>query len=160
MSREFELVLSGDALLNNRVSTCEDPGFRNMVDLLRGVDVVHTQLEVIIHNLEGPETYPSAEGAWSWISAPKYVTEELKWCGVDIVSTPSNHSLDFAYGGLRQTWAALDEAGIPHAGTGKDLAAARMPAFLDTRHGRVAGERGTATWPGDRRGCASRSGWT
>ena len=60
MSREFELVLSGDALLNNRVSTCEDPGFRNMVDLLRGVDVVHTQLEVIIHNLEGPETYPSA----------------------------------------------------------------------------------------------------
>ena len=54
------------------------------------------------------------------------------------MSTACNHSLDYSYGGLFSTWAALDEAGLVHAGTGMNLAEAREPAYLDTGKGRVA----------------------
>jgi poly-gamma-glutamate capsule biosynthesis protein CapA/YwtB (metallophosphatase superfamily) len=147
MGAAFDLIVSGDAIINSRVSTCEDPGFRAVVDLLRGTDVVHTQFEQVIHEYREPEVFPAVEGAWSWFRAPHYVAGELRWLGVDLVSLASNHSLDYSYGGLRETCAALDAVGIPHAGVGEDLAAARAPAFLDTRHGRVAMVSACSSFP-------------
>lgn len=138
MVREFDIVVTGDTIINNRVSVCQDPRFLEVVKLLQDADVVHTQLETSIHEFGSAETYPAVESAWSWFRSDRFVADELRWLGVDVVSTASNHSLDYSYGGLRQTWAALDAAGIPHAGTGKDLGDARLPAFLDTRHGRIA----------------------
>jgi poly-gamma-glutamate capsule biosynthesis protein CapA/YwtB (metallophosphatase superfamily) len=137
MTAAFEVIVTGDAILTNRASACRDPGFLQFVELLRGTPVVHAQLEQVIHE-NGAEVYPAAEGAWSWFRAHRFIADELRWLGVDLVSLASNHSLDYSYGGLRQTWAALDAVGIAHAGTGEDLGAARMPAFLDTAHGRVA----------------------
>jgi hypothetical protein len=64
--------------------------------------------------------------------------EELRWAGYDIVSLASNHCLDYSYGGLYSTWSALDAAGLSHAGTGRNLAEARAPAFVDTARARVA----------------------
>lgn len=138
MSGEFDVIVTGDTIINNRVSVCQNPEFLEVVELLRGADVVHTQLETSIHEFGRAETYPAVESAWSWFRSDRYVADELRWLGVDVVSTASNHSLDYSYGGLRQTWAALEGAGIPHAGTGEDLGDARLPAFLDTPHGRIA----------------------
>jgi poly-gamma-glutamate synthesis protein (capsule biosynthesis protein) len=42
------------------------------------------------------------------------------------------------YGGLFKTIEYLDAAGVYHAGTGKDLAEARQPVYMDTPKGRVA----------------------
>ena len=82
--------------------------------------------------------YPAAEAGHNWARAPLYVVEELKWAGFDIVSTASNHSLDYSYGGLYSTWKALKKANMPYAGTGMNLAEARGPAYLETPKGRVA----------------------
>jgi poly-gamma-glutamate capsule biosynthesis protein CapA/YwtB (metallophosphatase superfamily) len=138
MSGEFEVVVTGDTIINNRVSVCQKPEFLEVVELLRGADVVQTQLETSIHEFRRAETYPAVESAWSWFRSDRFVADELRWLGIDVVSTASNHSLDYSYGGLRQTWQALDDVGIPHAGTGEDLGDARLPAFLDTPHGRIA----------------------
>lgn len=134
----MRLIVSGDTIINHRVSPSHEPGFLEVVELLRSADVTHTQFEQLVHDFGGPETYPAGDGSWGWFHAPPEIVEELRWLGIDIVSLASNHALDYSYGGLRQTWAALEQAGIPHAGTGEDLAAARAPAFLDTPHGRIA----------------------
>jgi poly-gamma-glutamate synthesis protein (capsule biosynthesis protein) len=76
--------------------------------------------------------------------------------GVDLVSTASNHSLDYSYGGLRSTLGALDAVGLPHAGTGVDLAAARAPAFADTAAARVALVSATSSFPAFARAGAAR----
>jgi poly-gamma-glutamate capsule biosynthesis protein CapA/YwtB (metallophosphatase superfamily) len=160
MAGAFELIVSGDAIINSRISTCDDPGFQALVDLLRRADVVHTQFEQVIHDFSEPDVFPSAEGAWSWFRAPRYVIGELQWLGIDVVSLASNHSLDYSYGGLRETCAALDAAGIPHAGVGENLAAARAPAFLDTPHGRVGLVSACSSFPIFARAGAAREDHT
>jgi len=100
--------------------------------------VAYTHLETLIHDYEGPEIYPAAEAGWTWMRSPRFVVEELKWAGFKIVSHASNHSLDYSYGGLMSTWKALDEEGMVHAGTGRNLGEAREPAYLETPKGRVA----------------------
>ena len=133
----FRLIVSGDTILNHRASTVTAPGFLAAVELLRSADVMHTQLETPIAEPGRPGVVPSAEGGMSWYATPAATVEELRWLGAGIVSTAGNHALDYSYGGLASTWAALDAGGLPHAGTGPDLAAARRPAFLETAHGRI-----------------------
>jgi hypothetical protein len=66
-------------------------------------------------------------------------------------------SLDYSYGGLRSTCDALGAAGLAHAGTGADLAAARAPAFADTAAGRVALVSATSSFPAFARAGAART---
>jgi len=138
MSEEFTLAVTGDSILNRRLSVITDERFLSLVQVIRDADVGYTHLEMLIHDYEGPELYPAAEAGWTWMRAPNFIADELKWAGFDIVSHASNHSLDYSYGGLMSTWKALDSAGIPHAGTGINLGEARAPAYLDTEKGRVA----------------------
>jgi poly-gamma-glutamate synthesis protein (capsule biosynthesis protein) len=58
--------------------------------------------------------------------------------GFGLMSTANNHMLDYSYGGMFATHAALDAAGIAHAGSGRDLGAARSAAFADMSGLRVA----------------------
>lgn len=49
-------------------------------------------------------------------------------------------------GGILATIKHLDQAGLVHAGTGRNLAEARAPGYLDTPHGRLALIAATATY--------------
>jgi Bacterial capsule synthesis protein PGA_cap len=141
------LALTGDVIMNTRVSACRDPGVLAAVDLLRSADVTHAHLEIPLHDFDAADIFGAAEGALAWYRGPTAIARELRWLGVDLVSTASNHALDYSYGGLRATCAALDAAGLAHAGTGADLAAARAPAFADTAAGRVALVSATSSFP-------------
>src|SRR4030042_5444482 len=114
MSEEFTLAVTGDSILNRRISVVTDERFLFVIQIIRDADVGYTHLEMLIHDYEGPELYPAAEAGWTWMRAPGFVADELKWAGFNIVSHASNHSLDYSYGGLKSTWKALDETGIPH----------------------------------------------
>jgi poly-gamma-glutamate synthesis protein (capsule biosynthesis protein) len=138
MQANFTVAVTGDSILNRRISVYSEDRFLSLVKILRDADVAYTNLETLIHDYDGPELYPSAEGAFYYMRSPRFVADELKWAGFDMISTAGNHSLDYSYGGLFSTWKALDEAGLVHAGTGIDLAKAREPAYLDTANGRVA----------------------
>ncbi len=138
MDTRITLAITGDTVINRRLSVYRDERFMSVVKLVREADVAYTHLETVIHDYDGPEVYPAAEGGWTWMRSPRYVVDELKWMGFDMVSQASNHALDYAYGGLISTINALDEGGIVHAGTGRNLAEAREPAYLDTGNGRVA----------------------
>ncbi|MFB6310471.1 MAG: CapA family protein [Salinirussus sp.] len=133
----FDAIVSGDSIITQRIRVCEDDDFRDVVDLLRDADVSHTHFETICHDYDGPEVYPAAEGGGNWLRSPPYVAEEFAWAGFDMVSHAGNHANDYSYGGLRQTWAATEAAGLELAGTGENLADARQPVFMDTEKARV-----------------------
>jgi len=59
----------------------------------------------------------------------------LKSARVDCCSLANNHCLDWGYPGLFETLDALDAAGIPHAGAGRNIAEAAAPAVLDAPGG-------------------------
>jgi hypothetical protein len=157
MSGAYRLALTGDVIMNTRVSTSRDPNVLAAVEVLRTADVTHAHLEIPLHDFDDAGIFGAAEGALAWYRGPAAIAEELRWLGVDLVSTASNHSLDYSYGGLRSTCAALDAAGLAHAGTGADLAAARAPAFADTAVGRVALVSATSSFPAFARAGAART---
>jgi Bacterial capsule synthesis protein PGA_cap len=157
MSGTYRLALTGDVIMNTRVSTCGDPDVLSAVEVLRTADVTHAHLEIPLHDFDDAGIFGAAEGALAWYRGPTAIADELRWLGVDLVSTASNHSLDYSYGGLRSTCAALDAAGLAHAGTGADLAAARAPAFADTAVGRVALVSATSSFPAFARAGAART---
>ena len=138
MQSDFTLAVTGDSIINRRISVQTEDKFLSLINVIRDADVAYTHLETLIHDYDGPEVYPAAESPATWHRAPRFVIDELKWAGFDIVSTATNHSLDYSYGGLYSTWKALAESGLPHAGTGMNLGEAREPAYLETGKGRVA----------------------
>ena len=138
MQTNFSLAVTGDSIINRRISVHSEERFLSLIKILRDADVAYTHLETLIHDYDGPEIYPAAEAGWIWMRSPRFVADELRWAGFDMVSLASNHCLDYSYGGLIATWKALDKAGLVHAGTGRNLAEAREPAYLDTAKGRVA----------------------
>ena len=138
MQEEFRIAVTGDSIINRRISICHEEKFLSLITVIRSADVAYTHFESLVHDYEGPEIYPAAEAGWTWMRSPRFVVEELKWAGFKIVSHASNHCMDYSYGGLMSTWKALDEADMVYAGTGMNLGKAREPAYLETAKGRVA----------------------
>ncbi len=58
-------------------------------------------------------------------------TGVLQRAGIDFCALANNHTLDFGYEGLGDTVAALDRAGIRHAGAGANRQEAAAPAVLE-----------------------------
>ncbi|MDO8568181.1 MAG: CapA family protein [Dehalococcoidales bacterium] len=138
MGKAFTVAVTGDSVVSKRISASTEETFLSAVKIVRDADIAFTHLEGAITDYDGPEVYPAAESGWTWLGLPHYAARELKWAGFDLVSHASNHCMDYSYGGLLNTWKAMDEADLCHAGTGKNLGEAREPSYLDTEHGRVA----------------------
>jgi poly-gamma-glutamate capsule biosynthesis protein CapA/YwtB (metallophosphatase superfamily) len=148
------LASTGDSLITRRLSTNMEEEFLSVVDLIRGADVAFTNLETTVHDYEG---YPAAQSGGAWMVSPPHVAEELKWAGFNLLSFANNHTMDWSVGGMFSTMSNLDRAGLTHAGTGKDLAEARRPAYMDTKKGRVALISASSTFaPWGRAGHARR----
>jgi hypothetical protein len=152
----YSVALTGDVIMNTPVSVCRDPDVLAAVEVLRAADVTHAHLEIPLHDFDRADIFGAAEGALSWMRGPARIADELRWLGVDVVSAASNHSLDYSYGGLQRTIEALDAVGLPHAGIGADLGAARSPAFADTAVGRFAVVSATSAFPAFARAGATR----
>ena len=61
----------------------------------------------------------------------------MKAMGITIVNRANNHTFDNGDEGMFPTNTLLDEAGIVHAGTGRNLEEARDAAYLMTPKGRA-----------------------
>ena len=67
-------------------------------------------------------------------SDPKNL-DELKWMGIDAVTTANNHSFDFSEGGFLTTLDHCRQIDLPTAGGGYDIDQARSPAYVDSPRG-------------------------
>lgn len=142
-----QIVAVGDIMLGGTAAPelarfGYDYPFARVRDLLRRADVV-------FGNLEGPLTNRGTPAVKQYVfrSPPQYVAPALARAGFNAVSLANNHSMDYGVDGLRDTIAALTEAGIRHAGAGEDLAAAHQPAIITVGGVRVAVLAYSLTFP-------------
>ncbi len=127
------LAFLGDVMLgrgvNDEIAKRPPESFwGDLLPVLRSADAVIANLEVALT----PHRQP-------WWRTPKVfhfradprAIEVLKAARIRAVSLANNHSLDFEETGLLDTLRILDEAGIAHAGAGRNLAEARDPSLFE-----------------------------
>lgn len=140
---DFTIALTGDSMLTRRLSLFGEESYSALVNLLKGADAAFSNLETTVHTWD--EGYPGITQGTFMTTDPRLLAE-LQWLGINIVSCANNHAYDYGEGGILATIQHLEEAGVTHAGSGKNLAEARAPGYLDTPGGRVALIAATATY--------------
>lgn len=139
----FRIALTGDSIINRRISVFDEPGYLQMIDRIRKADAAITNFETLVHNWDIPGA--SVSGG-VYMGSPAYVIDELKWAGISLFSFANNHAFDFGTEGFLSTIHAFDRAGVVYAGGGMNLARARAPGYLETKKGRVALIAASATF--------------
>jgi poly-gamma-glutamate capsule biosynthesis protein CapA/YwtB (metallophosphatase superfamily) len=128
----FTLASVGDLMIRRSASQALDPKMQSLFELIRNADLA-------VANMEGElANYREFEGPLNGFVGSHEVAADLKTIGFDILNRAQNHLLDSEVEGMLSTNALLDEAGIAHAGTGKNLDEAAAPVFLELPQGRVA----------------------
>jgi poly-gamma-glutamate capsule biosynthesis protein CapA/YwtB (metallophosphatase superfamily) len=137
-------ALTGDAIINRRLSTFRAPGVNDMFEVIRKADAAFTNFETLIHdfNISGAQ-----QSGGTYMGSPRFITDELAWAGFDLLGLANNHVNDFGVDGMRSTVAALSKTNFVYAGVGENLALARKPGYLDTPKGRVAIISTASTFP-------------
>jgi len=139
----FTVALAGDTMLTRKLTPFKEERFLALREIMRGVDAAFANLEGTVHTWE--EGTPGITQGTFMTTEPKLL-DDLKWLGINMVSCANNHAFDYGEGGVLANIKHLNEAGIAHAGTGRNLAEARAPAYLDTPNGRIALVAATATF--------------
>ncbi len=128
----LRIGLLGQSLIKTDLRAIGWSGLAEFQLLLKRCDAVFTDLETVIAGpLAGAPTRP-AESAVLHVGEPA-VIDCLQAIGVNLVATSNNHAWDLGSGGILSTIDALETRKIVYAGTGRDLAAASSPAFLQAR---------------------------
>jgi poly-gamma-glutamate capsule biosynthesis protein CapA/YwtB (metallophosphatase superfamily) len=149
------VALAGLFCMQHRVSVFTETRFLQLAELIRGADVGIVDLLSTIQSGEDWPAYTAgASRSGTYVPAPPFTAEELRWFGFNVVLTASNHSSDFGESGILTNLRYLDAGNLAHAGTGASLTEASAPTYLDTANGRVAvicasdwGPRGLADLP-------------
>jgi poly-gamma-glutamate capsule biosynthesis protein CapA/YwtB (metallophosphatase superfamily) len=141
---DMVFALTGDSIINRRISQSYQPGTDDLYGVIRAADVGFTNFETLIHGFDLP---PGEQSGGTYMGSPPYITKELEWAGFDIVGVANNHANDYGVEGIRSTVAAIAESNLVYAGFGENLALARRPAYFDTPKGRVALISTTSSFP-------------
>ena len=155
-SGDITFAFTGDAMPTRRISVHAEPEFLAVAELLRGADVSIANSETLYHQFEG---YPVADAGLygTYVATHPDVIDDLRWLGLDMVSTANNHCVDYGELGLLANLDNLDAHGMPYAGTGRSLTEAARPRYLPTARGTVAMVAVTLTMPpGDHRAGEAR----
>jgi poly-gamma-glutamate capsule biosynthesis protein CapA/YwtB (metallophosphatase superfamily) len=110
------------------------PTFAPIAPYLRIADYTLVNLETRLAGADHPyTTYPR-------FNSPGEIADALAWAGVDLVATANNHTLDKRWDGVVKTLARLDEAGLAHVGTARDMEEkkATSPLIVDIKGIKVA----------------------
>jgi len=113
------------------ITPLAEPRLQGLLKVIRDADVGFANAESSIADL------PRFQGPFGGLLAPKAAAADLKAMGIRIAARANNHVGDNTSEGMFATNALLDEVGIVHAGTGRNLEEARDAAYLMTSKGRV-----------------------
>ncbi|MCW6532618.1 CapA family protein [Sphingomonas sp. MMSM20] len=146
ISGAFTLTAVGDLIyLRPMLATIERKS-PEMLRILRRADVTFGNFEEVVFDLPTFKGAPQAESGGTWMLGDPKVVDDLVAMGFDVVSTANNHATDWGAEGLLETIKRLDAAKLVHAGTGRTMAEARSPRYLDAPHGRVGLVAATSTF--------------
>ena len=132
----FRCTATGDSMITRRLPMeGEYAGFSEVRNFIMQGDFRYGNLETTVHNFE---SYGGAQSGGSWLCSPPGVIDDLRKFGMNVLCTANNHALDYSYGGLEKTLEYLEKADMPYTGTGRSLADASRPVYIDTVSGRYA----------------------
>lgn len=149
--RSFSLVATGDVLTESPVTMAAAafatgtaaqfdfaPVFGPITPMLSSVDIAICHMEMPI-GTPGQRigVYGRSPFGGNLILAPYEIADGLHRAGFDRCSTASNHSNDLGVPGIDSTLAALDAAGISHAGTASSPAGS-SPSIMTVNGVRLA----------------------
>ncbi len=134
-SGDISMVLTGESLISRRMRVFKEERFTRMREIIQGGDVSFTNAEMLFHDYAHS---PNPHQLGTYMRSDPANIKELQWLGINLVSCSNNHAYDFGEGGVLENIQQMDAAGLAHAGSGRNLAEARAPAYLDTDAGRVA----------------------
>jgi poly-gamma-glutamate synthesis protein (capsule biosynthesis protein) len=133
----FTFAAAGDLIGPGR-PVIPDAGLEGVEKILRGADVTFGNQEGSIFDLHTFKGFPAAENGGGDPLLVPAIAPDLRNMGVKMMSKANNHATDWGQDGLAATERVLDEAGIVHAGSGRNLDSARAASFMETPKGRVA----------------------
>lgn len=124
------IAVAGDVHFTGRTEPLlVDPAsaFGPIADTLSAADVAMVNLETAIteRGVEEPKQFH--------FRAPPTALEAAVAAGVDVVSLANNHAVDYGETGLEDTFAAIDQGGLPVVGVGRDAASAYAPYRTEVR---------------------------
>ena len=135
----FTFAAVGDLIGPDRPQLAlADPGLAGAVKILKQADHGFANQEGSIFDFNSFKGTPAAENGGGIPLGIPAVARDLKNMGIDMVSKANNHATDWGLEGLAETERVLDAAGIAHAGSGHNRAAARAPGFMETSKGRIS----------------------
>jgi poly-gamma-glutamate synthesis protein (capsule biosynthesis protein) len=148
---DITLAFVGDALVTRRMNVHREPEYQRMAQILRAADATMANAETLFHRFEAAPV-PDSGPYGTYAACDPDVIDDLRWLGIDLVSTANNHCVDYGEAGLVANLEHLRRHGMPFAGTGRSLSEASAPTYLDTARGSVAMVAVTLTMPpGDHR---------
>lgn len=130
----FKCTAAGDSMVFRRFPG-EYEGFKELKDFIAKGDMRFFNLETTVHDFE---TFGNELSGGSWFCAEPRVLSDMHNFGFNILTTANNHALDYGVDGLIKTLEYVKKEDFPASGTGKNLAEASAPAYLDTLAGRFA----------------------
>src|SRR6266849_3266246 len=113
----FRFALTGDSIIERRLSVHDEPAYVRMFDRIRSADAAFTNFEMLVHHFEFAGA-PMSGG--TYMGAPPWVLDELKWAGFRLFGIANNHSFDFGTEGLLSNIRSLQSAGVVYAGAGEN----------------------------------------
>ena len=135
MKQRATFIATGDAFITRRLPEGGYEGFAEVRDIISKHDVKFSNLEMTFHEQEG---YPAAVSGGTWAMASPRLLDDIKSYGFNLYNTANNHSGDYSQGGILATIKYLNERDMIFSGTGKNLANASKPCYLETKNTRVA----------------------
>lgn len=133
---ELTVAATGDSMISRRISILREEEVLSAIRVIQNADVAFTNCEILFHNYE---SFPmKTTGFATFMAAEPSMAEELKWAGLNLLSLPNNHTMDFGPYGMFSTMETLDKLKITYAGVGRSLDEAGEPKYLETEKGRVA----------------------
>ena len=138
---DLVVALTGECMISRPLTPFREPRYQQVRELLHTADVRFSNGETLFHDYE----HPAGHLHVTYMRCDPKLIADLHWLGINLMSCANNHSHDFGEGGVLTNIRHLDEAGMVHAGTGRNSADAIAPAYLETARGRVALVAATST---------------
>lgn len=145
----FTFAAVGDLLQVSPLMPLQNADFLAVDKIIKDANVAFGNGEMPLIDISSSRIYPAAENGGTNAYGLPSVARDLKVQGFTMVSRANNHSTDWNVSGMEMTDALFDAAGIMHAGTGRDEAAARATRFVDTPWGRIGLASTTSTFEGN-----------
>ncbi len=131
---DFSLMLLGDVMPTRRLAVFDEARYLQLRTICTGADATFANLETCVHHyFEGHQNISGG----TYMTTEPHLLDDLKWLGVNFVSTANNHAYDYGEEGI--------VGHMPLSGRGRHRAR-RQRAPL-TRGAR-AGISGYEAWPG------------